>query len=431
MANVKCVYKHSPFFKKVQPGDELLRINGKTVHDRLDYMFLLPDKKQRVQLDVLRNGKELSFHAQCGGELYMDFDTYLMDKQRSCRNKCVFCFIDQMPKQMRDTLYYKDDDFRLSLLYGNYVTMTNVSDQDLQRIIDLRISPLNISIHTTNPQLRVKMMSNPRAANIMDILHRFYDVGIRFKGQIVLCPGLNDGQELDRTLSDLSQLYPQLTSVSVVPLGMTKFRDGLYPLVPFTQESAAAAVSQVDGWGQRCLENIGTRLFYVADELYQKAQLPLPDYDYYEDFEQFENGVGMLVSFAREFREELDALSCVDGTIDCSMFTGVAAYDLMQECMRLLREKCPGINCRVYAVENDFFGRQITVAGLLTGQDIVRQLKGRELGEFLLVSEGMLRDDLFLDDVSVQDVASALGVKVVPVACGAADLIQTLVSRAQ
>lgn len=431
MAIIKDVGAASPFYGKVLPGDNLIRINNKVIQDVLDYMFFSQSEDEFVTITILRDGQERVYTELCNdGNLYIEFENYLMDTQRSCRNKCVFCFIDQLPKGMRDSLYYKDDDFRLSLLYGNYVTMTNVSDEELKRIVDLRISPLNISIHTTNPELRVKMMANPRAAKIMDILHLFKSENISFKGQIVLCPGLNDGIELERTLSDLKLMYPQLTSVSVVPLGMTKYRDGLFPLVPFTRESAVEAIQLVNKFGEQCMVEFGTRLFYVADELYQKAEMPLPGYAYYEEFEQYENGVGMIISYAQEFHDIIETLAPSDNRLHCSMITGVAAYALMKNCFSLLNKKFPNIQCDIHVIKNDFFGEQITVTGLITGQDVIKQLVDKELGSFLIVSEGMLRDRCFLDDVTVQDIQDSLHIPVYTVPTGAEDLIGFLLGQA-
>lgn len=431
MAKIKHIYETSPFYGKILPVDDLIKINGRCVHDLLDYMFFTQTEDGKIELTVRRGDEELCFSSVCeDGDLRIEFEQYLLDKERSCKNKCVFCFIDQMPKNMRKTLYFKDDDFRLSLLYGNYVTMTNVSDEELQRIVDLRVSPLNISIHTTNPQLRVQMMRNPNASKIMDILNTLRAADIQFRGQIVLCPGLNDGQELERTLSDLSEMYPQLSSVSVVPLGMTRFRDGLYPLTPFTQQTAQAAVQQVNRWGEKCLEKYGTRLFYVADELYQKAQLPLPGYEYYEDFEQYENGVGMVISFAQEFTDLVRTLKSSERSIRGTMVTGKAAEKLMEQCMKALNQKFPNLQCDIQVIRNDFFGPEITVTGLITGTDVIGQLQGKDLGEFLIVSSCMLRDDAFLDDVTVSDVEKALGVPVLVSNGSAEDLIGILLHQA-
>lgn len=413
MAYVTEVKKESPFFGKILLGDVLLSVNGEKIRDFLDYMYQTSFGTREVT--VCRNGNELRFTADPPAEdAGLEFDTYLMDKERSCKNKCIFCFIDQLPAQMRKTMYYKDDDFRLSLLYGNYVTMTNMTEDDVERIIKMHVSPFNVSVHTTNPQLRVKMMKNPGAARCMEILTRFRDAGINLRGQIVLCPDWNDGKELDRTLADLKTLYPQLSSVSVVPVGLTKFRDGLEPLRTFTPQECAAVARQIDAVGDQCVKEFGTRLFYVADEIYMKAGLPVPDASYYEEFEQLENGVGMIASFRRDLKESLEWMD-EDFTrpVRVSMATGKITETFFREVLSAVSARFTDLQCDVYGIVNDFFGHEITVTGLVTGGDLIRQLKGKNLGDHLLIPRSMLRDDRFLDDVSVEDAERALGVNVI------------------
>lgn len=412
MAIVRYVEKKSPFRKKILPGDDLIALNDTPVRDFLDYMYLTASGVTRAT--VLRNGEKITVEIpETSDDLGMDFENYLMDKQRSCKNKCIFCFIDQLPCNMRETMYYKDDDFRLSLLYGNYVTMTNLTDEDVERILSMKISPFNVSIHTTDPDLRVKMMKNPNAGRCFELLQAFRDADINLRGQIVLCPDWNDGAALDRTLNDLKTLYPQLSSVSVVPVGLTRHRDGLEPLRTFTPEECRRVVEQVEDFSARCLAEFNTRLVYPSDEFYIKAGLPLPLYEDYEEFEQLENGVGMVATFERELE---DLIAFTDEPfarpIRVSSVTGKITEDLICSAVQRLRAVMPDLQCNVYAIRNDFFGEEVTVTGLVTGQDIISQLQGKPLGDYLIVPNVMLRDDKFLDDISVRDLESALHVKV-------------------
>lgn len=435
MAVIKDVFQYSPFKGKVKKGDDLIKINGKIIHDFLDYMYFsseIADENgeippQEVEITVRRGKKLLTFKETVReGDLRLDFANYIMDDQKVCKNKCVFCFIDQMPKGMRPTLYYKDDDFRLSLIYGNYVTLTNLTDEELDRIISLRVSPLNISVHTTNPELRVKMMANPKAAEIWDNLQKLAAAGINMRCQIVLCKGLNDGEELDRTMRDLKSLYPAISSVSVVPVGLTKYREGLYPLEPFEKEDCQAVLKQINDFGDRCVEEIGTRLIYPSDEFYMKGEVALPGYSYYEEFEQLENGVGMLMSFAGEFAELMKYYRGSDAEIDISMVTGVPVKPFFETVIKGLKHRFPNLNCRIYAVRNDFFGEKITVSGLLTGQDILAQLKGKELGDYLLISQNTLRGNTFLDDMTTYRLGKELGVKIKKAGFGAEDFVRAV-----
>ena len=398
----------------IRAGDFLVSINGKTITDVLDYRFYLCEKKLTVV--VLRDGKELSVTIKKGeyDDIGLEFETFLMDKKHSCKNKCIFCFIDQLPCGMRDTLYFKDDDSRLSFLQGNYITMTNLSDEDVARIIDMKMSPINISVHTTNPELRVFMLKNPNAASSLAYLKRFADAGTEMNCQIVLCRGVNDGAELERTMHDLAALYPAVTSVSIVPAGMTKFREKLYPLTPFTAEEAAAVIAEVELFAKGCLDAYGTRIFYAADELYIEAGLPIPDSAYYEDFRQIENGVGMMASMAEEFDAAIaDAED--DGRVrTVSVATGTAAYDYICGLTRRIEECYADVHIHVYRIENHYFGKSITVAGLLTGKDYLEQLAGKPLGETLYLPACSLRygGDLFLCGMSLDELSAALGVKI-------------------
>lgn len=431
MAIIRNVKKTSPFRKKVKRGDDLVAINGTPVRDFLDYMYQTSLGVTDVTLH--RGEKVLNIVLEDPAEdPGFEFENYLMDRQRSCKNKCIFCFIDQLPPNMRDTMYYKDDDFRLSLLYGNYVTMTNMTEDDIDRIVNMKVSPFNVSVHTTNPELRVKMMKNPSAGRCFELLQRFRDAEINLRGQIVLCPGWNDGEELDRTLKDLKSLYPQLTSVSVVPVGLTKFREGLEPLRTYTPEECGAIIRQVNAFGDACLAELGTRLVWPADELYLKAGVPLPEFEYYEDFEQMENGVGLMASFEREL---VDALTFMDEPfsrpIRVSTVTGKISESFIAEMVEKIKKKYTDLNCSVYGIRNDFFGQDVTVAGLVTGQDIIAQLQGKSLGDYLLIPCVMLRDNKFLDDISVRDVEKALHVKVRIVESGAEGFAEALMRSAR
>ncbi len=433
MVKVTYVYPKSSADKAgIQKGDSLISINGNEINDVLDYRFYLADT--RVELSLLRGGQTVCFSIRKEeyDDIGLDFETPLMDKKHSCRNACVFCFIDQLPEGMRQTLYFKDDDDRLSFLHGNYITLTNLKQSDIDRIIKMHISPVNISVHTTNPELRVRMMKNKRAGEVLVYLRQLADAGISLCCQIVLCKGLNDKGELDRTMSELALLYPSLESVSVVPAGLTKFRDGLYPLEPFTKAECAEVIGQVDAFGERCLEKYGTRLFYPADEFYIKAELPLPEDSFYEGYSQIQNGVGMITDMRTDFDHEMEELSKYKdsffGKREVSVATGLAAYELIHGlCQRLCDEFC-GLKINVYPIKNDFFGEQITVSGLLTGKDISAQLTGAELGEALLFPSVALRaeGDMFLDDMTPEELSARLGVPVRAVGSGACEFISAI-----
>ena len=402
----------------IMAGDVLVSINGKEINDVLDYRFHLANKE--IVLCILRNREPLEFRIvkKEYDDIGLDFETPLMDKKHSCENKCVFCFIDQLPKGMRKTLYFKDDDSRLSFLHGNYVTLTNMHDKDIQRIIDMHISPVNVSVHTTNPELRVKMMHNKRAGDVLIYLQRLADAGISLCAQIVLCKGINDGAELDRSLHDLIRLHPALQSVAIVPSGLTKFRDGLYPLESFTREDCRALIKQVNAYGDWCKKKFGTRLFFPSDEFYIKAELPLPDDDYYEDYSQIENGVGMLTDMKTAVEYELEDLTQYPFTKPrtVSVATGYAAYEHICNIVKMLEDSFRGLKINVYPIRNDFFGETITVSGLLTGKDLSEQLYGKELGEELLIPSSALRaeGDVFLDDITPEQLSDKLGVPVTP-----------------
>lgn len=426
MAKIISVDRKSPFYGKIKADDELVSVNGRKIRDVLDYMFETADISGDVTVIVCRNGEQHCFSGKCDGDLGFSFSNFLMDKQRSCKNKCVFCFIDQMPPAMRDTLYFKDDDFRLSLVYGNYVTLTNVDDEEIDRICELHVSPLNISVHSTDPETRYKMLRNPRAKDIMKNLRKLKDAGINLRCQIVLCPGINDGDGLTKSLEDLASLYPAVSSVSIVPVGLTKFRDGLSPLVPFTKETATDALRRINEIGDECLKKYGTRIFYGADEFYLKAEIPVPDVSFYEDMEQYENGVGMLSCFKDDFAYYSEEKKPNDSKVKFSLVTGVAAAETIDGALKTLSDKYPGLDYTLYTIYNDYFGRTITVAGLVTATDIIAQLKGKDLGAYLIIPDVMLRDDTFLDDLTVSDVERELSVPVRVASDGAEGLLDAV-----
>ena len=402
---------------EIEPGDVLLKINGQKIEDVFDYRYLMKDEYVEVLIRK-PSGEEwlLEIDKEYDDELGVEFENGLMSEYRSCSNKCMFCFIDQMPPGMRPTLYFKDDDARLSFLMGNYMTLTNLSEREVQRIIDLHISPINVSVHATDPELRSFLLGNPRAGKTLEIMRRFSDGGITMNCQIVCCPGLNDGAQLQRTMRDLASLYPQVHSVSIVPVGLTKFREGLYPLTPFTPEHAAETLDLVNAFGDECVEKFGTRIFFCADELYLKAGRALPPEEFYEEFTQLENGVGMLRLQQTEFRSALSLSDPPDG-VPFSMAAGVSAAPFLEKLLCTAREKYATIQGHVYAIENDFFGRSINVSGLITGQDLIAQLRGKDLGERLLISNNMVRHDEldFLDDITLEQASAALGVPIYPV----------------
>ncbi len=406
-------------------GETLLTIDGTAVRDVLDYKFYGYDAKlSLVLLSEAGEKRNVDIRKREGEPLGLNFEHYLMDKMKRCSNKCVFCFIDQMPKGMRETLYVKDDDARMSFLLGNYITMTNLSEEDVQRVLRMHISPINISVQTTNPELRIQMLQNPKAGKALELLPRFAEGGITMNCQLVICEGMNGGDELRRSLADLEALYPAVSSISVVPFGMTIHREGLYPLKPTTEQGANEMLDIVESFAEKCLEKHGTRLAWCGDEVYLKAGRPLPDASYYEDFTQFENGIGMLPLFSEEFRLALPDYAGQTPRPFC-IATGKAACQMMDTLIDEARKVCDNLSGNVYAIENVFFGSGVTVAGLITAQDLLEQLQGKELGERVLVSANMLRDggDVFLDDLTLSDVSEKLGVPVVPVEIDGADLL--------
>ena len=424
MVKITSVDKNSRADKHgIIAGDILVSINGNEIADVLDYRFYLAERE--VNIALLRGGEELSVKIKKGeyDDIGLDFETPLMDKKHSCKNGCIFCFIDQNPEGLRDSLYFKDDDSRLSFIHGNYITLTNMTEKDVARIVKMRFSPLNISIHTTNPELRVKMMKNRHSGEVLRYLDDFKAAGLNMCGQIVLCRGINDGEELKRSLTDLEKYYPELTSVAVVPAGLTKFRDKLFPLTDFTPEEASDIIDLINGFGEGNLKKHGSRIVFAADEFYLKAKRPIPDADYYEDYPQIENGVGLLRSFADEFGLAFEDIAEINSALDeresvreVSVATGVASYEMISAMAEKIMQNCPKMKIKVYKIVNNFYGESITVAGLLTGKDIYEQLKSMPLGEELFIPATALRagEDDFLCGMTKRELAEKLGVKITP-----------------
>ena len=401
----------------LRAGDSLVAINSHEIYDILDYRFHLCEKK--IKLTVVRDGKTKNFRfrkEENDLDIGLEFATALMDEKQSCKNKCIFCFIDQNPPGMRQSCYFKDDDSRLSFLHGNYVTLTNISEREVERIIEMHISPINVSVHTTDPELRCKMLSNRFAGEKLAYLRRFADAGITICAQIVLCRGINDGAHLDRTLHDLMEYLPALDSVSIVPAGLTKYRENLPKLELFSPEECRAVINQVAAYGDYCMQKYGTRVFLCSDEFYVRGGLPLPDEDFYCGFSQLEDGVGMLTSFKTDALRELEFAKASERERAVSVVTGHAAYDTISEVARLCEEKHGKLRVNIIRIDNNFFGKTVTVAGLLTGGDMIAGCRGKELGETLFIPRNSLRadGDLFLDNLSPEDLERELGVPVKP-----------------
>lgn len=395
-------------------GDILLSINGEEIVDVLDYRFHQNDSVVSVKCQR-PDGSVTEARIKKGeyDEIGFEFETYLMDKQHSCRNKCVFCFIDQLPKGLRESLYFKDDDSRMSFLFGNYITLTNITEHEVDRIIKMHISPVNVSVHTTNPELRVRMMNNRFAGEALDILWRLCKAGISVNCQLVLCPGWNDGDELKRSLVDLIK-YESVKSVACVPVGLSGHREGLTKLESFNSATASAVIDITESFGDETLKKYGERRVFAADEFYLLANRDMPDYDFYGDFLQLENGVGMWAMLKMECEEALFDIEAPKTHRKISALTGEAAYPLISNIVDNAADKWHNLECKVFSVKNNFFGGKITVAGLVTGTDIIAQLKDKDLGDELLIPSVMLRHegDMFLDNVTVCEVQKALGVKV-------------------
>ena len=396
---------------ELEPGDELLRVNGEIIEDVFDYHFQTNDTYLELTIRK-KDGEEwdLEIEKEYDEEIGITFENEFMDQYRSCSNNCIFCFIDQMPPGMRPTLYFKDDDSRLSFLQGNYITLTNMSDHDIDRIIRYHLAPINISFQTTNPELRCKMLHNRFAGNIFPKVQRLYEAGIEMNGQIVLCKGYNDGAELERSISDLSKYLPHLKSVSVVPVGLSKYRDGLAPLEPFTREDAKEVLATIHKWQKKLYEQWGLHFIHAGDEWYLLAGEPIPEEENYDGYIQLENGVGMLRLLEDEVAEELSKREGDDRHRHVTIATGKAAAPSLEKHMQKIREKYPNVQAEVVTIINYFFGESITVSGLITGKDLMEQLEGRDLGDCLLLPCNMLRSgkNVFLDDVTVEEVEERL-----------------------
>ena len=411
----------------IRAGEELVALNGNKIVDVLDYRFY----QLETHLDVKVTGEDgeriVKVVKTEYEELGLEFDTYLMDKERSCKNKCIFCFIDQLPKGMRETLYYKDDDSRLSFLFGNYITLTNLTQHEIDRIIKMHISPVNISVHTTNPELRCKMMNNRFAGESLKTMEKFAEAGLTLNCQLVICPTINDGDELKRSLNDLEKL--NVNTVAVVPVGLTDHRKGLYPLTPFNKESAEETLKIVEEFSDKCLEKHGRRMAFAADELYIMAEREIPEAEFYEDFACLENGVGLLSLLYDEFEFALEEKDADENLVrHITLASGESAAPYLQKLFDKLKNKFPNVRVNVVPVINDFFGHMINVTGLVVGRDLINTLKDKDLGDKLIFSTSMLRSDgdLFLDDTSVDDVRKALNIEVVPTPNDGAQLLDEI-----
>ena len=401
----------------IKAGDELLKINGNEIMDVLDYDFYMADGNVTMQFKcmdgtfkVIKANKE-----NCG----LKFFTYLMDKQQHCKNKCIFCFIDQLPKGMRKSLYFKDDDSRLSFLFGNYITLTNISEHEVERIIKMHISPVNISVQTMNPELRVKMMNNKNAGKSLEILKRFSKAGISMNTQLVMCSGINDGDELRYSIEELSKMLPSVKSIAAVPVGLTKFRDGLFELTPYNKETAGQVIDIIEEYSNKFRKEYGTGIVYPADEFFIKANRPIPSAEYYDGYPQLENGIGMIRSFIDDFEDELLFNNNKPNLKKVTLATGTDFYPFLKGCADKAQEKY-GIEIQVIGVKNDFFGHSITVSGLLTGQDLYAQLKNVHIGDKLILPYSMISDytshtehkNKFLDDMTVEELEKLLNTKI-------------------
>ena len=420
----------SPLRGRVRVGDKLLSINGHEVEDVLDYRYWSYEPQLTLVFRSADGGEYSVKARKCEGEdLGLDFEEYLMDRPWGCSNRCKFCFIDQLPKGLRKTLYFKDDDARLSFLTGSYITLTNLSERELERICALKISPINVSVHATDGALRAELMGNPKAADIMGPLKRLAAAGIVMDCQIVCCPGWNDRGQLSRTMRDLAGLYPGVNSVSIVPVGLTKHREGLAELRPFDRESAAETIDRVEAFAEECLLRLGSRVFWCSDELYLKAGREVPADEYYEEYSQLENGVGLMRLLETEFMAALRLAEPDEGMGGrFAIATGVSAAPLLEKLLQTAHKKCAKIDGRVYAVVNDFFGHTIDVAGLVTGGDLIAQLRGKDLGERVLIPHTMLRhgEGVFLDDVTLEQASEALGVSVTPIGGSGGELLDAM-----
>lgn len=413
---------------RIHKGDTLISINGNAITDVLDYRFYMTDEHLEILLcDQEKKLRTVVMEKDEYDDLGLEFETYLMDRQMGCKNACIFCFVDQTPPGMRKSLYFKDDDTRMSFLFGNYTTLTNLKEGDIQRIIKMHISPINISIQTMNPALRVQMMKNPFAGESLKFVRMLTEGGIKINTQIVLCPGYNDGEQLEYSLSELAKLGPNVQSIAVVPVGLTRYREKLTPLRGFFPQEAVEVVKTMERWGEYFCKEYGTRTAYASDEFYILAGKDFPPYEFYEDFAQLENGVGMMTLMQHDFAQALKEaqLEQSPAAHRCTIATGQLAYPMMQDFAERVQQAFPQVQVQVKKIRNDFWGPTITVAGLITGQDLLAQLEGLDLGSELLIPANMLRheQDRFLDDLTLEQVQETLGVPALPVENDAFELL--------
>ena len=415
---------------EIEPGDNILAVNDHPIEDIFDYQYLIND--EYIELLVKKSDGEewlLEIEKDYDEDLGIVFENSLMDNYKSCYNKCIFCFIDQNPKGMRDTIYFKDDDSRLSFLQGNYITLTNMKDEDIDRIINYHLAPINISVHTTNPQLRCSMLNNRFAGTILERIRKFYNAGIPMNGQIVLCKGINDGEELWRSISDLMEFVPVMESLSVVPVGLSDYRDGLFHLEPFDKEDACEVIDIIEHFQKKAYEKHGIHFVQASDEWYINAGRDFPEAERYDGFVQLENGVGMVRLMKEEFEQECSAVQGDEREYEVSIVTGVLVYDSIKILVDRMKEKFPNVKIHLYKIINDFFGHRITVTGLLTGGDMIKQLKGKPLGQRLILPSNTLMADepKFLDDVTLDQFIEALQVDVCIVESSGADFIHSVI----
>lgn len=415
---------------EIEPGDNILAVNDHPIEDIFDYQYLIND--EYIELLVKKSDGEewlLEIEKDYDEDLGIVFENSLMDNYKSCYNKCIFCFIDQNPKGMRDTIYFKDDDSRLSFLQGNYITLTNMKDEDIDRIINYHLAPINISVHTTNPQLRCSMLNNRFAGTILERIRKFYNAGIPMNGQIVLCKGINDGEELWRSISDLMEFVPVMESLSVVPVGLSDYRDGLFHLEPFDKEDACEVIDIIEHFQKKAYEKHGIHFVQASDEWYINAGRDFPEAERYDGFVQLENGVGMVRLMKEEFEQEFSTVQGDDREYEVSIVTGVLVYDSIKILVDRMKEKFPNVKIHLYKIINDFFGHRITVTGLLTGGDMIKQLKGKPLGQRLILPSNTLMADepKFLDDVTLDQFIEALQVDVCIVESSGADFIHSVI----
>ena len=415
---------------EIEPGDNILAVNDHPIEDIFDYQYLIND--EYIELLVKKSDGEewlLEIEKDYDEDLGIVFENSLMDNYKSCYNKCIFCFIDQNPKGMRDTIYFKDDDSRLSFLQGNYITLTNMKDEDIDRIINYHLAPINISVHTTNPQLRCSMLNNRFAGTILERIRKFYNAGIPMNRQIVLCKGINDGEELWRSISDLMEFVPVMESLSVVPVGLSDYRDGLFHLEPFDKEDACEVIDIIEHFQKKAYEKHGIHFVQASDEWYINAGRDFPEAERYDGFVQLENGVGMVRLMKEEFEQEFSAVQGDEREYEVSIVTGVLVYDSIKILVDRMKEKFPNVKIHLYKIINDFFGHRITVTGLLTGGDMIKQLKGKPLGQRLILPSNTLMADepKFLDDVTLDQFIEALQVDVCIVESSGADFIHSVI----